>query len=211
MLFFAGDEHDEDRDDDQEDADFEDNSENDEDDSDEEDEDEESDDSEESDEDSEDEDEDNKPVTRKEMRDLIKSLKNDRNAGRRVSSKKGDRTTRQPSDADKRLSTVEKQLQETQLIERKRSFGYENNLSPKQVNYVFRLTKRPTSGFLNKPHVKAALDAIKAQENVARNTPSGSGKRGTNNGGKKYTDLKPEERQAGFADRRREILASKQR
>lgn len=216
MLFFADDEHDEDRDEEEEDADFEDNSDDEEEDSDDEEDGEESDDSEDSDEEDDDEDDDDKPVTRKEMRDLLKALKKDgnkRNALRRVASKdnKG-RVTKQPSDTDRRLSSVEKTVKETQLLERKRSFGYDNNLSPKQVNYVFRLTKRPTTAFLAKPHVKAALDAIKSQENIARNTPSGSGKRGGNGGnGKKWSELKPEERQTGFADRRREILASKGR
>jgi len=211
MLFFADDEQDNNPDNEEdEDADFDENSDEEEDDDSDDNDDEDSDDSEDSDEEADDEDEDNKPVTRKELRDLLKGNQNKRNAGRRVSSKKGDQSTKQPSDADKRLAALEKQSQETAMRERKRTFGYENGLSPKQVNHVFRLTKRPTTKFLNKPHVKAALEAIKSQESVARNTPSGSGKRGRSNGnGKAWTELKPEERQSSLADRRREILANK--
>lgn len=206
-MLFANDEHDEDRDEDI-DADNDENSEE-EDDSEDEDEDIDAEDSEDSDEEDE-EDEDNKPVTRKELREMLHGKKNNRNAADRVSKKKG-RDTRQPSETDKRLEALEKKTNETLVLEKKRTFGYENQLSPKQVNYVFRLTKRPTASFLAKPHVKAALDAIKAQENVSRNTPTGSGKRPRNGETKKWTELKPEERQSNFANRRKEILASKGR
>ena len=212
MLFFADDEHDKDRDEEDADADSDEDSDEEGEDSDDEDEEgDDSDDSDDSDEEDE-EDEDNKPVTRKELREFLKSNKNNRNANRRVTQKQNKgRDTRQPSDNDRRLDAIEKQQQETALLERKRTFGYENNLSPKQVNHVFRLTKRPTAKFLAKPHVKAALEAIKSQENVGRNTPSSSGQKFRSPNGKGWTEMKPEERQASLADRRRAILESKRR
>lgn len=209
MLFFADDEQDKDLDE-EEDADLdEENSDEEEDDSD----DDAGDDSDDSDDDDSDdeEDEDNKPVTRKELREMLQGKKNQTNANRRIASKdqKG-RPTKPPSELDRRLSTLEQTQKETALLERKRTFGYEHGLSPKQVNHVFRLTKRPTPKFLAKPHVKAAIDAIASQEKVARNTPSGSGKRFKGGGGdKKWTDLKPEERQSSLSERRREILDRK--
>lgn len=212
MLFFADDEQDKDLDneDDGEDADADKDSDEEEDDS-EDDDGDDSDDSDEDDESDDEEDEDNKPVTRKELREMLQGKKNQTNANRRIASKqdKG-RSTKQPSELDKRLSTLEQTQKETALLERKRTFGYDNGLSPKQVNHVFRLTKRPTAKFLAKPHVKAAIDAIASQEKVARNTPSSSGKKFRQGGGdKKWTDLKPEERQSSLADRRREILERK--
>jgi hypothetical protein len=212
MLFFADDEQDKDLDneDDGEDADADKDSDEEEDDSDD-DAGDDSDDSDEDDESDDEEDEDNKPVTRKELREMLQGKKNQTNANRRIASKdqKG-RPTKQPSELDKRLSTLEQSQKETALLERKRTFGYENGLSPKQVNHVFRLTKRPTAKFLAKPHVKAALEAIGSQEKVARNTPSASGKRfKSSGGGKSWTELKPEERQASLSDRRREILERK--
>jgi len=211
MLFFADDEQDTDLDND-DDADANgDNDSDEEEDSDDDAGDDDSDDSDADDESDDEEDEDDKPVTRKELREILQGKKNQTNATRRIASKdqKG-RNTKQPSEIDKRLGTVEKTLQETQLLERKRNFGYEHGLSPKQVNHVFRLTKRPTAKFLEKPHVKAAIEAIKSQEKIAKNTPSGSGKKFRSGGGdKKWTDLKPEERQSSLADRRREILERK--
>lgn len=212
MLFFAP-EDEQDKDLDEEDVD----AANDED-SDEEDEDSEEkdddlsdlDDDEDSDEedDSEEEDDDDKPVTRKELREMLKGNKNDRNARRRVSSK-NKRDTRQLPDLEKTVAELKRDSELRKVAEKKLDFASEHGLSKKQVNYVFRLTKRPTSKFLNKPHVRAGLEAIKSQESVARNTPSGSGKRYQAPGGKKWTELPAEERQSNFADRRASILANK--
>lgn len=203
-MLFAGDERDEDLE--EEDADF------DEENSDEDEEDEEEDDSDTEDSDEEEEeDEDDKPVTRRELKELLKS-KNRTNARDRVTSKKKGPITKQPSELEQTVAELKKRDEQRAVLEKKLDFASEHNLSRKQVEHVFRLTKRPTAKFLNKPHVKAALDAIKSSENIARNTPNGSGKRGRTQGGdKKWTELPSDERQSGFADRRRSILASKQR
>lgn len=214
MLFFAPDEHDEDREEDDADAASEEDSEEEDTDSDDEDEGDDLDDLDDDDdsdeeEDSEDEeDDDDKPVTRKELRDILKGDKNNRSARRRVSSKK-QRDTRKPSETDSRLDALEESDKQRKIAEKKLDFASEHGLSKKQVNYVFKQTKRPTAKFLQKPHVKAALDSIKSQEGVARNTPSGSGKRYKAPGGKKWTELSSEERQSNFADRRASILAGK--
>ena len=216
MLFFApnDDELDEDLDEEEADADSDEDSDEEDNDSDDEesddledlDDDEDSDDEEEDSED--DEDDDDKPVTRKELRDALKGNKNNRNARRRVSSK-NKRDTTKSSDLEKTVAELKESDRKRQIAEKKLDFADANNLSRKQVNYVFKQTKRPTAKFLNKPHVKAALEAIKSSENVSRNTPSGSGKRFKAPGGKKWTELPAEERQANFADRRASILANK--
>lgn len=210
MLFFAPDEHDQDRDEEENDADAasEEDSEN-EDDSEEEDADDLDDlDDEDSDEDdsADEDDDDDKPVTRKELRELLNGKKNERNASRRVSSK-NKRDNRKTSDLEKTVAELKDSDLKRQIAEKKLDFADEHGLSRKQVNYVFKQTKRPTAKFLNKPHVKAALDAIKSHEGVSRNTPSGSGKRPKASGGKKWTELPAEDRQANFADRRASILA----
>lgn len=215
MLFFANDDEHHEDDDQEEDADAasdEDSDEEDEDSDEEDDDTSDLDDDEDSDEedDSDDEDDDNKPVTRKELREMLKGNKNDRNARRRVSSKENKRVTNnKSSDLEKTVAELKRDSELRKIAEKKLDFASEHGLSKKQVNYVFRLTKRPTAKFLNKPHIRAGLDAIKSQESVSRNTPSGSGKRFKAPGGKKWTELPAEERQANFADRRASILANK--
>lgn len=209
MLFFAPeDERDEDHEE-EEDADLDDENSDEEEEGDDEgdDLDDLDDDSDEDQDEDDEEDDDDKPVTRKELRDALKSNKNNRNARRRVSSKK--RVTKQSPETETRLDALEKSETERKLLDKKLDFASENGLSKRQVNYVFKQTKRPTAKFLQKPHVKAALDAIKSQENVSRNTPSGSGRSYKAPGGKKWTELSSEERQTNFADRRASILASK--
>lgn len=59
--------------------------------------------------------------------------------------------------------------------EEKRSFGYEHQLSPEQVDAVFRYNggKAPGKEFLERPEVKAMVKAIGSRERVAINTPRG--------------------------------------
>lgn len=204
-MFTQDDEHENDRDN-LEDADLDDeNSEGEEgEDNDNDDEDEGSDDDE-SDKDS--EEDDDKPVTRKELRELLQKNGNKNNAKRRVTSK--NRNTSNSSKTEERLSSVEKFTKDAQLNEQKRSFGYDNNLSPKQTDFVFKMTKRPTAKFIAQPHIKAALDTIAQQSNVRANTPSGNGRTFKSNNGKSWEKMDESEKQGSFAERRRAILESK--
>jgi hypothetical protein len=156
--------------------------------------------------DGEDEDDD-KPLTRKDLEAILKTKQNKANAGRRVSQKQPISSSHKKVDND-RLNRLEVAQQRQELVERKRQFGHEHNLSPKAVDHVFRLTKRPTGKFLQDPAVKGALDAIRASERTRVNTPGTNG-RTVYGDNKTWTDLKPEEKQANFADRRRSILESK--
>lgn len=59
--------------------------------------------------------------------------------------------------------------------EEKRSFGYEHQLSPDQVDAVFRYNggKKPDEKVLARPEVKAMIKALGAKDRVAANTPRG--------------------------------------
>lgn len=213
-MFNTDDEHDFDHDEDEEDADDSQNNDSDDQEEDESDDDQDED-SDDSDDDEDSDEDDDKPVTRKELRDFLKKNSNNQNANRRVHSKdrkndRGNRPNSQSSKTDERLASLEKAQRKSALIEAKRNFGYENNLSPKQVDVVFNMTKRPTKKFLDIPYVKAALDTIAKQANVRDNTPSGSGKGSfRNQSGKSWDKMDQNEKQANFAERRRAILDGK--
>lgn len=155
------------------------------------------------------EEDDDKPVTKGELKRLLKGNQNQNNAKRRVSSK--GRDTNPPPKANDRLDRVERTLQHTALLEKKRDFGYKNNLSPDEVDVVFRLTSRPTSKFLQEPQVKGAIEGLRAHRNVRNNTPGSTGQTFKTSVGKDWKDLKDDEKQANFADRRRSILESKRK
>lgn len=206
-MFAQDDERDdENRDEDQEDADLdEENSEEEEDNEEDGDDSEDSSDDEDSeneDEEEDDDDDDNKPVTRKELREALSGKRkgNNRNAKRRVSSKNRDSSP--SSNQEGRISNLE-------VAEKKRTFGHENNLSPKQVDFVFKQTKRPTKKFIERAEIKAALDAIAAQSNVRDNTPGSSGRGFKSQSGKSWEKMDDREKQDNLADRRRAIIASK--
>ena len=150
---------------------------------------------------------DDKPLTRGELKKILASNQNKNNAARRVASKKVDLAPKTPK-AHERLDRVEQSLAKTELLERKRQFAYENNLSPEETDHVFKLTKRPTKKFLDQPFVKGGLEAIRSARNVRANTPGSTGRSFQANG-KSWSDLKPEEKEANFADRRKAILESK--
>lgn len=212
-MFFIDDEErdDQDPDEEEDDADIE-NSDDEEDDDakgdDDSDEDEDDDDDED---DSDDDEESGKKKSKKSKSDDrdSKSKKNRDNAARRKSSEKPDYKEQQR--VNQRLEQLEKSEKQRILLERKRTFGYEHGLSPKQVDYVFRNTKRPTPKFLNQPEIRAGLDAIKRTESVSQNTPSNNRQVFKDKKGKdvRYTELPADERQSRFADRRRAILESK--
>lgn len=210
MFFIDDEERDLDEELDEEDADLdEDNSDDEEDDVDEDDDSEE----EEDDEDEDDEEDDSKKKSKKSKKSDRQDSKNQNrdNARRRKSSKK--HIDNQQRQTDDRISKLEKADKDRKVLDRKRTFGYEHGLSPKQVDYVFRNTKRPTTKFLEQPEIAAGLRAIAEAEGVSKNTSrgSGSGKVFKNDKGKSknWTELTPAERQARLADRRRAILENK--
>jgi hypothetical protein len=67
---------------------------------------------------------------------------------------------------------IVKTVQSLELAERKRQFGYENNLSPAETDYLFKINQSPTKDLLEDPFVKGGIDAIRKQKRVEDNTPS---------------------------------------
>ena len=78
-------------------------------------------------------------------------------------------TTKQPDD------TIPEWGQKIIQSEEKRSFGYEHQLSPEQVDAVFRYNggKVPNEKVLKRPEVKAMVKALQSKDRVAANTPKG--------------------------------------
>lgn len=159
------------------------------------------------------EEDDDKPLTRKDLREILKSNQNNNNASRRVASKKSrDIPDKAPKYVD-RLDRIEREQKAHALLERKRSFGHENSLSPEEVDHIFRVTNnRPTKESLKDPFISGGLQSVRAAKSVRANTPSSS-TRSIGSTGKSWSDLTPEERSRpdNLAERRRAILDSKGR
>jgi hypothetical protein len=159
-----------------------------------------------------------KPLTQGQFREWqkaqAKSAAKDANkshAAQRVASKKGGALLDKAPKLNDRLSSIEQNQAKLDLLERKRQFAYENNLSPAETDTVFKMTKRPTTKFLQTPFVKAGLAAIRSSLNVRANTPGSGGRVVTKVGDKNFNDLTPAEKQANFADRQRQIIEAKKK
>jgi hypothetical protein len=178
-----------------------DDSEEDEDDS----EDDEDDDSSDSDED------DDTPLTvgalKKVLPALLKGRENNRSAAARRVSEKGRNTQKgRPDPIATRLEQLEKTQRAAAIAEDKRQFGYENGLSPDEVDLVFRMTKRPTAKALKDPAIAGALEGLRTAKRARNNTPgAGNGRQGRP-APRENKNATPAEKRENFIERRRSIL-----
>lgn len=83
------------------------------------------------------------------------------------------------------------------LAEKKRQFGYEHGLSPKETDRVFQVNPDPDAETLKDPFIKAGLEAIRRQDRAANNSPTSSAKAHSLSP-KKLSKLSKEEREAEF-------------
>jgi len=89
------------------------------------------------------------------------------------------------------------EIEALKLAERKRQFGYEHNLSPKETDRVFQINAEPDADTLKDPFIKAGIEALRRQDRVANNSLAPSAKSGTFNP-KKFTKLSAQEKDAEF-------------
>lgn len=71
---------------------------------------------------------------------------------------------------------IRQTVQQLKLAEQKRQFGFENNLSPEETDYLFKIDQNPNKEMLEDPFVKGGLEAIRAKKRDSQNTPSLSGR-----------------------------------
>lgn len=65
-------------------------------------------------------------------------------------------------------------LNNLELLEKKRQFGYEHGLSPDEADAIFKINPNPSREDLENPFIKGGLEALRAKKRVAENTPSSS-------------------------------------
>lgn len=74
--------------------------------------------------------------------------------------------------AEKKDDGIKQTVERLAFAEEKRQFGYENNLSPEETDYLFKISPKPTKELLQDPFVKGGIDAIRAKKKVESNTPA---------------------------------------
>lgn len=103
---------------------------------------------------------------------------------------------------------IRETVSKLELAETKRQYGYENNLSPAEVDAIFKINSNPTKETLNDPFVKGGLEAIRASKRLEENTPRTRSSAGRITP-KSDKPLTPEQKQKEFEARRDEILATR--
>ena len=92
---------------------------------------------------------------------------------------------------------IRQTVQELQLAEQKRQFGYTNKLSPEETDYLFKINANPSSELLNDPFIKGGLEAIRKSKRVEENTPA-FGSRSQRFELPKKENLTPQDKQEQF-------------
>ena len=96
---------------------------------------------------------------------------------------------------------VKDRLYKIEQIEEKRQFGYQNNLSPEETDYLFALAKgseKKPSELLADTFVKGGLETVRKQKNNESATPRPSS-RSPMVEGKSFNELKPEDKRKHWA------------
>lgn len=152
---------------------------------------------------------DDKPITRKELKEILgKRAKNRSAAARRASGKRNLSDKQRRGKSDPAVESLSSEVQNLKQAEAKRQFGYEHNLSPREVDLVFRMDRKPSAKTLKDPAVKGALEGIRAAHRAKEGIPSSNG-RTFQVGGKDFHELDDKDKSKHFTDRRRAIIEGK--
>lgn len=107
-----------------------------------------------------------------------------------------------PNQARKPASDhTDKRLANLETIEAKRTFGYENGLSPEETDLAFKYSNgKPSKKILSDPFFKAGLDGMRAAKKTAANIP-GATRRSSVYKNKSFGELTRDERKAAHEER----------
>lgn len=106
-----------------------------------------------------------------------------------------------PPPANDELDAVKSSLGKLEQIEQKRQFGYSHKLDPEEADQVFAFAQGmgiSPKDALEKPFLKAALEAGRAQKRAEGAIP-GASHRSPTVEGKSWNEMKPDDRRKNFS------------
>lgn len=96
---------------------------------------------------------------------------------------------------------IVKSVKRLEEIENKRQFGFENNLSPEETDFMFRATGgKPTKESLEDPFIKGGLESYRSKKRLEANTPSSSSSSSPFRS-KPFKEMTEEERKRAFEEK----------
>lgn len=113
-----------------------------------------------------------------------------------------DATKKQTQVAPKEVDPeIFNRLSRIEQIESKRQFGFENNLSPEETDYIFTFTGgKPTKEALENPFIKSGIEGFRQTKRAENNTP-GTSSKGFVATGKEFKDMTEDERRSAYESR----------
>lgn len=91
-------------------------------------------------------------------------------------------------------------LSKIEQIEAKRQFGFENQLSPEETDYIFTFSNgKPTKEALENPFVKAGIEGFRQSKRAEANIP-GTSTKGFMHTGKTFGELSEAEQKQAFEE-----------
>lgn len=122
---------------------------------------------------------------------------------------RGNKKPEQPKLKSEDVGETGTRLSKLELLEAKRQFAWENNLSPEETDKVFAITgNKPSKDILKDPFVQSGLEGIRASKRVADATPSPSG-RAKKYEGKSFDELSTDEQKQNYSDHVASLLKRK--
>lgn len=96
---------------------------------------------------------------------------------------------------------IVKTVKNLAMLEEKRQFGFENNLSPKETDYAWKFAGgKPSKEVLEDDFFKGGLESLRAKQRLENNTPSSSSHSPVF-GDKLFSELSEEEKAKAFEAR----------
>jgi hypothetical protein len=106
---------------------------------------------------------------------------------------------KQELQTNKEDGDLRKTVEQLALAEKKRQFGYRHDLSPDEVDAVFKINPEPSDETLKDPFVEGGLAKLRSKRKVEENTPSSSSRSASFKLPSKE-NLTDEDRQKAFED-----------
>lgn len=156
-----------------------------------------------------DEDELDKPLTRREWIDYQEQQKKNRFF---AEQRRADKTKNYQGSNKSEDNPIESRLTAIEINSAKIAFATQHGLNGKEIEYVWKFTNgKPNAKSLEDPFIKGGLENLRTSNNLKENMSSGSGASTFEVEGKKWDDLKSDEKQSNFQAKQRAILSGKKR
>jgi len=97
-------------------------------------------------------------------------------------------------------------VRKLEMMEEKRQFGYDHQLSPEETDFIFKFANgKPSKETLENPFIKSGIEGFRASKRVEANIPSSSS-RSSIFQGKDFKEMTNDERKSAFENASKKFI-----